>query len=309
MSALSLPLTALAMALLAGWCTALLVFPIWNAMCDRWPSLARSSMLVASLPLAASTALVLAAIIPGDPHLGTLFGCHCTTSMPGWIHLCPIHPSGASELLRPGLLAVAALLPTRLRIWRSLARHPLGRGHGEVAILDLPHPTALLVGWWRPSVVVDRRLWDDLSPLHREVVIAHERAHLSRRDPLTLMLLRGLVSLGPTKTGDTLVRGWLNHAERSADAGAAEVVGDRLHVAEALLRCANLGSPRLSLAWTGGQLEHRVAALLVAEARPTRARPDLSKIHGVLIVALGVVVLANTPWLHHQVEHLLNLSR
>ena len=69
---------------------------------------------------------------------------------------------------------------------------------------------------------------------------------------------------------------------------------------------ANAGAIRLG--WTAGSLDRRVRALVDLapgshEARPDAGLPDL----GVVAAALAVG-LACTPWLHHQVEHLLNLG-
>jgi len=306
MSAWSLPLVALAMSLLAGWLTAVIVFVPWNAVTAKFTSLARWSLVIAMLPLAAATAMALAAIIPGDPHLGTLFGCHCATSMPGWVHLCPMHPAGAFGWLLPAVLLISALLPSRIRAWRGLSRQPVGQGVTEPTLLNLPHRTALLVGWWRPSIVIDLALWDGLSASHRAVVLAHEHAHLRRRDPLMLMVLRCLVSLGPAPMGNVLVRSWLDHAERMADAGAANRLGDPLVVADALIRCARISARPLALAWTGGRLNVRIHALLASDGSAEPLGPDVGRADVVLVAVLATMVLANTPWLHHQVEHLLN---
>ncbi len=310
MSALALPVIACALFLATAWCSAALLFPAWNTAVARRPSLARRTLLVAALPALAGVAVALAAFVPGDPHLGALLGCHCATSMPGWIHLCPAHPTTAPGVLLPSLATLLLLGPGRLGALARLAREPLGAGTGATpTVVDLPRPVALLVGWLRPSLVVDRGLWRALEPAHRAAVVAHEQAHLHRRDPLVLAALRGLGSLGPARAGHTLAGHWLRHAEREADAGAAHALDNPLVVAEALLRCARLGArtDAAVLGWTGG-LEGRVEALVDRDGdiHPARSKPGASDLAALAVVAAAA--LLSVPWLHHHLEHLLNLS-
>lgn len=301
---MTLLVVALALGLGSSWVTAATVFPIWSHLARVRPSLARRSALVAAVPLLAGATLVFASLLPGDPHLDTLIGCHCATSAPGWLHLCPLHPERAVGLLLPALVVLALLLPGRIRALATLATEP--RGQGGTRFLDLPRPAILLHGWLRPTLAVDRRLWAALSPTDRAAVLAHEHAHLARRDPLVLMALRLLVGVGPAEAGRALVRGWLDHAERMADARAADTIGDPIPVAEALLRCARLSEPRrLAIGWTGGRLEARVHALLDGAAP---SGPDLGRLDLLALVVAAVAALASAPWLHHHLEHLLNLS-
>lgn len=86
-------------------------------------------------------------------------------------------------------------------------------------------------------------------------------------------------------------------------------MGDSGLVAQALLRCARMGAeaPEAAVAWTGGDLERRVHALLRPGAMHRNARPDLGLAEGAVIASWVVAAVAATPWIHHQVEHLLNL--
>ncbi len=308
MSALSLPIAVLALFLGTAWFTGLVLFPPATWGFRRWPRLARLAPMVAMLPLLAGLWVAVAGLLPGDPHLDHVLGCHCAHSMPGWLHLCPVHPGNAAGLVLPALLVVAALLPRRVRAWVAWLREPRGQGADEPVVMDLPLRTALVVGWLRPSVVVDRVLWEALDAPGRQAVLAHERAHLTRRDPLVLAVLLALVSLTPRPLGRALVRSWLDRAELMADALAAREVGP-LVLAETLLRCARLGARPASFApaWTGGSLERRVEQL-VGPGGGSSDTADLGLVDvGVVGLLTGSALLA-LPWLHHQVEHLLNLS-
>jgi Zn-dependent protease with chaperone function len=310
MSFLAVPVIALAFFMVAAWGSAAVVYPAFSAVVRRWPAVARSALLVAAFPVVVGLALALAAFLPGDPHLDQLFGCHCDTSMPGWLHLCPLHPTTAPGVLGPAVAALVLLGPGRIRAMMALVRAPLGTGTGaEPTQVDLPQPIALLAGWLRPSLLVDRHLWASLEPAHREAVLAHERAHITRRDPLVLAALRLLTSVAPRAAARRLMRDWLDHAELRADAAAASSVSP-LTLAEALVACARVTPTHkglLRLAWTSGNLDRRVRALVDLAPGSHDARPDAGLADlGVVVVAL-LAGLACIPWLHHQVEHLLNL--
>lgn len=309
MSFLALPAVALALFLAGSFASAALTYPLFNAAVGRRPGLARWSLLAAALPVLLGATLALAAFLPGDPHLDQLLGCHCATSMPGWLHLCPLHPPTEPLVLVPTALALAILLPGRLRALAALVREPVGTGKGaEPTEVDLPRPVAVLAGWLRPSLLVDRRLWRGLAPDHREAVLAHERAHLARRDPLVLAALRLLACAAPRPLAHGLLRQWLDHAEHRADAAASDAV-DPLLLAEALVACARLGSPaRLQLGWTSGRLDSRVRALVDRRPGAQPPRPDARLVDLAAVLAAAGALAASIPWLHHQVEHLLNFA-
>lgn len=308
MSALSLPIALLALFLATAWLTGFALFPVVTAGFRRWPTVARLAPVVAALPLIAGLTVAVAGLLPGDPHLDQVIGCHCAHSMPGWLHLCPVHPGNAAGLVPAALVVVGLLLPGRIRAWREWLSAPRGQGGDEPVVMDLPVRSALVVGWQRPSVLVDRTLWEALGEDERNAVLAHERAHLKRRDPLVLAMLMGLVSITPRPLGRALVRAWLDRAELCADALAAEDVG-ALTLAETLVRCARLGARHTSFApaWTGGSLERRVEHLIGPEPRASAAG-DLGLADLGAFGALAAAAVLALPWLHHQVEHLLNLS-
>lgn len=310
LAALSLPVVALALAAAAGWLSATVLAAGWLAVVRRVPRLDASAPALFVLPWLVGLALMLAAVLPGDPHAGTVLACHCLDSMPGWFHLCPVHPERAWPLAAPALAVLAALLPRRVSGLRALLALPRGRGGTGPEVVSLPAPVALLHGWWRPTLVVDSRLWAALSTAERRAVLAHEQAHLDRRDPQLMVLLRLLLVLAPPALAHRVARRWLEGAELRADSAAAATVGDPGLVAMALVRCARLAAPPTGLApgWTAGGVEARVHRLLADPGTGAPARPDLRAAHVGVLVAVLVVGLAAVPWLHHQLEHLLNHS-
>jgi Zn-dependent protease with chaperone function len=317
MAALSLPVVALALFVGTAWVAAALLLPAWLRAADALPGAARLAPQVAALPWFAGLALALGALLPGDPHQGSTLLCHCLESMPTWRHLCPVHPEQAGSLALPALAVLGLLLPGRLRAASALLRAPIGwGGGGQPRVVALGRPVALLHGWLRPTLVVDRGLWQVLSGGERAAVLAHEQGHLARRDPQVLMLLRALLVLAPRACAERAARRWLHRAERCADREAARLIGDPVVVADALIRCARLGSaaPPLAVAWTGGDVAQRVQALVEGDpvgagAPAPRAKPDVGPTDAALLVFLVAAALAATPWVHHPMEHLLNLTR
>jgi len=97
------------------------------------------------------------------------------------------------------LLAVHAAAAAKLSRWlrRAATENPvLARSCAEVAsrlnvhravrscVVDV-RTSPLLVGWFQPLVIVPRQLFDELSPEQLHGVVAHELAHLVRRDHWT----------------------------------------------------------------------------------------------------------------------------
>lgn len=311
LASLSLPVVALALFLTTAWVAAAVLLRLWLGLSGRWISWSRTAIVVAMVPWVAGAAVSLAAVLPGDPHTGQVLACHCLESMPAWWHLCPVHPQEAWVLVPGALGALAALLPGRGSALRALFRMPLGHGGGaRPRVVELDRPLALLHGWLWPTLVVDRDLWRSLPSEHRAAIVAHEQGHLRRRDPLSLMVLQLLLVLAPAALAGPVARRWLAWAELRADDEAARIAGDRLQVARALLDCARLGtgSGDIGLAWTGGALEHRVRALLEPPPAARPARPDVGVADLLTLVGLGLAAAAAVPWLHHQLEHVLNLS-
>lgn len=63
------------------------------------------------------------------------------------------------------------------------------RPHQAVVVEGLPNP-AFTAGWWKPRIFLDASLEHRLSGPELKSLIAHEVAHVRRRDPLRLAVLR-----------------------------------------------------------------------------------------------------------------------
>lgn len=230
-------------------------------------------------------------------------------------HLCPVH-SGAlhSRILVVGALALA-FSATVLVVW--IARAARGarfvrgaRAVGERSTVDGITVVALggaprllhAVGALHPIVVVSAALLEALSPSARVAVLAHEAAHVRRRDGLALWLLSMLSFVSPPVFSAWARRAFLSAADEAADEEAAVVVGP-LAVAAALVEVAQRRSRSpldgIALAADGGSIEARVNRLL--HLRPRRHTPQLH----VVAVAGVCAALAMLSWsesVHHAVE-------
>ncbi|MGK5629136.1 M56 family metallopeptidase [Streptomyces sp. URMC 123] len=148
----------------------------------------------------------------------------------------------------------------RSRARRALRGVPAPSG---VAVLPDPTPYAYALPGSPGRVVVSRGLLDRLDGGERRALIAHERTHLAARHHRLLLIsqlsaranpfllpLRSAVAFG---------------AERWADEGAAQEVGDRRLTARAVAKAAlvsRAAAPGLAAFAGPGPVPRRVAALL-----------------------------------------------
>jgi beta-lactamase regulating signal transducer with metallopeptidase domain len=95
----------------------------------------------------------------------------------------------ASRSARQALRQVSARRPIRGDpFW--LAAREAGVDPSVIRVTDdLPNP-AFTIGWLRPRVYIARCLAERLAPNELHAVLAHEGAHVARRDPLRLATVR-----------------------------------------------------------------------------------------------------------------------
>jgi Zn-dependent protease with chaperone function len=98
-------------------------------------------------------------------------------------------------------------------------------------------PVLYCTGTRHPAIVISRAAVDLLDPSELEGALAHELAHLERRDPTLSWALMGARALMWFNPGvQVLVRALARDAERVADERAASASGDRLALASGLLK-------------------------------------------------------------------------
>jgi Zn-dependent protease with chaperone function len=109
----------------------------------------------------------------------------------------------------------------------------------DLLLLDDAEPQILCRGMRRPRLVVSRGAVERLSPEELRAALAHELAHQEQGDLKAgwlLLALRAALFFNPVAQG--IGRQALVDFERRADDRAAEVIGDPLVVASALVRLA-----------------------------------------------------------------------
>ena len=130
----------------------------------------------------------------------------------------------------------------------------------DVSVVDRPAPEAFCVGLLHPSIYVSAPALRALSQTELAAVIAHERHHAQRRDPLRLLLARtigeGLFWLPALRR---LADRYAALAELAADDAARRATGGPKALASALLAFDAHPSPGAV-----GIAPQRVASLLGA---------------------------------------------
>lgn len=239
--------------------------------------------------------------------------------------LAPVH--GAFHLALQAGLAYAVIDRTRAA-WRHArtmhaldvtparadarlthAVHAVGFDIDRVHVVRaLPNP-AFTSGWWAPRIYVSHTLPTQLGADELEAVIAHEVAHVRRRDPLRQFAWRTLAG----------VLFWLPAMRRLAEelADESEILADdyaaqerALPLASAILRMAgaNVGPLGLAVGFQRRDLLERRVRRLAGEDAAVEFQVPRRSIVGAALVLLavwtsGVIVLHPLPTADHDSNH------
>lgn len=282
----------------------------------------RAIVLLAALPLVLATALLFAASLPSLIALVLPGRDHCVVHDDGHAHLCFVHlpPSGIHAGLLVALLALVLVPVVRgaVTTWRVRGAERIvavlaatGEHHVDlgVTILESAHPLCFTAGLLRPRVLLSRGLFDTLTSEERSVVLAHEHAHVRRRDALTASVVDMLGVLQTRHIRRWLVRELSVAAEQACDEEAAASVRDRVAVAATILcvermtRDAKLSAlDPVTVAFGACAVQRRVESLLGDPLLPRSLRRV-----GVIVgaVVFAVLVLANE--VHHVTESVLSV--
>ncbi len=298
-----------------------IVLPRLRPALERLAPARRARVLTALClaPLGAGALLALACLLP------SLYAAlwpaldHCTRHADEHLHLCLVHPPAAVLGLTALLVGAAGSalllvrgLPGVLRLYR--AHRVLARLRGASVQADLAGVRSIdsdvvfsfAGGLLRADIYLSRGLRERVDEGQLAAVLAHERAHVRRRDVLRRHMAQLGALLHMPGAGRTLLSALELACEEACDAEAAATLGDRVQVAQAIVAVARL-APRPPTAvassvvgFTAEALTHRVTALLAAppqEPAPSRWR---------LPAAVAALVLL-APALHHATETVLSL--
>lgn len=209
---------------------------------------------------------------------------HCASHATHHHHLCVLHPPHASGAWGIPLVACAVALPAVIALGRALARvcrdealarslsslaTPSGLGD-DVGLVESDEPLAFAVGLSRPRVLVSTSLLKQISSRSLVAILAHERAHASRRDTLRAALDRVVATVLPARSRAALLREADLAREQLCDAVASQHVGDRRRVARALIEVVRLGlrAPGVGVSAGPDELEARVSELVNPASAP-----------------------------------------
>ena len=199
--------------------------------------------------------------------------------------------------------------------WRFLARRRSARGQALRLLDDLARRAEfrrrvrltladsvrvpMARGWLRPEICLPPALEDRLESEELEAALAHELAHLERRDPLWRAVTRLVASALPFQPLNGLAcRALEDEAELRCDDRAAALTGRPAALARCLTKVASWTAADRSrvalpaLAADGSNLKRRVLRLL--EQPPRRSAPWWA--HALAVVP-SVAVLAFAPGL------------
>ncbi|MCA9718998.1 MAG: hypothetical protein KC468_30295, partial [Myxococcales bacterium] len=237
----------------------------------------------------------------------------CACEAFGGLHVCPLHLTRAKLFVLAVTLAALVLHVPRLRglvaAWQRikdiehLASAAGPERDGIVLVEDGGRPLVFVAGLRRPRLFVERTWWASLERRERDVIAAHERAHIDARDSWTLLTLDLILSLVSPRVRRAILADFTLNAELCADAEAARSDGDPVFVAEVLCRYARAARPAVTAGFGSGDLETRVRSLV---GEPTRAPPRRAARARGLTVTMAVCACLLGHLSHRALETLLN---
>ena len=176
--------------------------------------------------------------------------------------------------------------------------------------VDEPFPLVAVAGVLRPRLFIAEQVLRDCSAREVRAMIAHEAAHVRRRDNLKRLLVRVCADL-PDR-GWNLQEDWHAATEEAADASAlARQPHLRADLAQALVRVARLAVHRdltatASAFYLGGSIESRIRRIMEASAFE-EPRPYGCILLSSIGAACVVAAIAAAPALHVVVDAAVRL--
>lgn len=260
----------------------------------RWPLVPRANvwaLTTVGVVAAATVASVVATIVAGF-----VLGPARRAEIVEWCRIVPLHHEVTTV---EGIAASAVLAAMALRVLMVMRRHRaafVSTDDRRVAVLDTAEPVAYAAPGKPGCVVVSTGLLSVLEPRERQVVFAHERAHLQLAHHR--LLLAGALAVAVVPILAPLVHRLRLATERQADEQAvAAMGGDRQLVAVAITKAAITKSSFNGLvpAINGASVVARVEALVGAPPSRWSYRAGV----GLAAAGTAVVIGAGSIQMHH----------
>lgn len=250
---------------------------------------------VQALTIVSAVAAGTVAVVVGATAVGFLLGPARQADLVEWCRLVPLHHQvGPIE----GWGAVAATLAMAVRVGVVFRRRRVavrGTQGRRMAIIETDEPMAYAAPGRPGCVVVSTGMLSALDPRERQVVFAHERAHLRQGHHRNLLV--GALATAIMPLLHPLVGRLRLATERCADEEAATTLGDRHLVATAIAKAAVSKGAYHGLvpAFNGGQVVARVNALIGAPPNRWATRIGIATVAAGTLSAMG----AGSVQLHH----------
>ncbi|MDX8388328.1 MAG: M56 family metallopeptidase [Ghiorsea sp.] len=257
------------------------------------------------------------------PSLLSLLGFssdHCTIH-DGHLHLCLFHPPLPMDniTIQVCLVVLLGIVPISIgkHIFKLLQTYKVQRSLmiaskpyvvQGVYVVDWDMPLALSIGIRHMKIFISSQLIQALSPKQLEIVLAHEQAHLNRKDSLRHFIAHTVSFFHFPWLRSNMLMDFDLATEQACDEAAVKKAGNRLNVADTILIVERLFSanrpPFMAMSISGSNIPSRVEALLV----PPPTHKSLSKTHVVLaLFGLLFFTLAMMGNLHHFTESVLQI--
>ncbi|MGW5861263.1 M56 family metallopeptidase [Streptomyces sp. NPDC055239] len=246
------------------------------------------------------------------PFLASLEQLSFTRVLEEWPAAVPFACAAGAVMLAQVVLLVRRWIQHRSLLKRAWLSASEGTGDGDLLVVPGSDVDAFALPGYRGRrgrVVMTSGMVRSLKAGEREVLLAHERAHLAGRHHLLSAVVDLAAVVHPALRG--LRESLAFHLERWADEEAAAVVGDRRVAAAAVARAALAGAShgRVSgyplLSATSGPVPQRVQALLLPEPvvpRGGAGRVGAAALATTVVVA-AVAAVALAYGLHEYVEY------
>ncbi len=307
-------------ALMVALFSRLLLAPISNLLAHFAPATrAQLWLLWSSLPFFFGLMIVVLALSPSFFHPLGLSLDHCQTHT-HHLHLCLYHTPlfvGIGEKICFAVILLWGLWLFSRFAWHTYQTqryintlYALSGKKGEgYHIIPAPQAFALTIGWLQSRIFLSQTLVDLLSSAELATVLNHERQHQQQHDGLRLLWVSVLSYFHCPMLRRIILKQFSLSIEQACDEAAAQQNGDRLQVAETIVKVSRLirqpplNSP-YALSVASSSIRLRVQGLL------SPCLPTYPKLGSQLMSLIAITLLLNLiagNWWHHSAETLLLL--
>jgi beta-lactamase regulating signal transducer with metallopeptidase domain/protein involved in polysaccharide export with SLBB domain len=207
----------------------------------------------------------------------------------GWILL---------RRLRSNAVAIDPVWAERFDRLKQIMKTPRAILATTARMIDVP----VVIGVLKPIVLAPAAMLSEMSVQQVEAILAHELAHVKRRDYLVNLIQTAIETLLFYHPAVWWIgRQIRREREHCCDEIAARVCGDRTTVAQALAAMEETRVLRLALAArSGGRSELLVRVRRLLGAKPAPARRSRCWAAGAALVLASIALVMPHPWVRAQ---------